>query len=230
MSSLRVLHVDDEPDIREVVELSLGLDPELAVRSCASGRDALVAAADWPPDVILLDVMMPVMDGPATLARLRESPQTANIPVVFMTARAQARELEHFRSLGAAGVIAKPFDPMALAGAVRSHLRSAAVSGSRETFLRRLKADAAALATSRPAFAQGANASAALERVGSMAHGLSGAAGIFGFSRVSREAATLEAAVVSALKGDCESEDVEHALERLLAAIVSVNAEPVDTP
>jgi len=230
MSSLRVLHVDDEPDIREVVELSLGLDPELAVRSCASGRDALAAAADWPPDVILLDVMMPVMDGPATLARLRESPRTANIPVVFMTARAQTRELEHFRSLGAAGVIAKPFDPMALAGEVRGHLRSAAVSGSREKFLRRLKADAAALATLRPVLVKAANASTTLERIGSMAHGIAGAAGIFGFSRISREAATLEMAVLSVLKGDCQKNDVEQALDRLLAAVVAMNGQSVDTP
>ena len=91
MTSLRVLHIDDEPDIREVVELSLGLDPAFSVRSCASGSDALATVADWSPDIILCDVMMPVMDGPATLLRLRECPQTVNTPVVFMTARAQTR-------------------------------------------------------------------------------------------------------------------------------------------
>jgi CheY-like chemotaxis protein len=123
MTTLRILHVDDEPDIRVIVELSLSLDPELSVRSCASGTDALATAADWLPDMILCDVMMPIMDGPATLARLRECPQTVHIPVVFMTARAQTRELEHFKSLGAAGVIAKPFDPMTLANSVRCHLQ-----------------------------------------------------------------------------------------------------------
>jgi CheY-like chemotaxis protein len=75
--------------------------------------------------MILCDVMMPGMDGPATLARLRESPQTVNTPVVFMTARGQAHEIEHFKSLGAVGVIAKPFDPMTLAESVRNHLRLA---------------------------------------------------------------------------------------------------------
>ncbi len=138
MSALRILHVDDEPDIRELVKLSLGLDPELSVRNCSSGSDALAAAAEWSPDVILMDVMMPVMDGPQTLAHLRESQKTANIPVVFMTARAQTRELEHFLSLGATGVIPKPFDPMTLADTVRGCLhsrgihdggRSAAASG-----------------------------------------------------------------------------------------------------
>jgi CheY-like chemotaxis protein len=125
MSALRVLHVDDEPDIREVVALSLGLDPALTVRCCGSGRDAITLAAEWSPNLILLDVMMPIMDGPTTLSHLRHSPKTAGIPVVFMTARAQRRELEHFISLGAEGVIAKPFDPMTLASAVRGYVGGA---------------------------------------------------------------------------------------------------------
>ena len=125
MTALRVLHVDDEPDIREVVEISLGLDPDFETRSCGSGREALAVSADWPPDLILLDVMMPVMDGPATLARLRDNAGTAAIPVVFMTARAQTREIDLFRSLGAVGVIPKPFDPMTLAASVRTYMRPA---------------------------------------------------------------------------------------------------------
>jgi DNA-binding response OmpR family regulator len=122
MNPVRVLHVDDEPDIREIVEISLGLDPGFAVRSCASGGDAIAAADDWAADVVLLDVMMPVMDGPATLALLRKSARTIDIPVIFMTARAHKSEREKFLSLGAVGVIAKPFDPMTLAAEVRTHL------------------------------------------------------------------------------------------------------------
>jgi CheY-like chemotaxis protein len=122
MTELRVLHVDDEPDIREVVEISLGLDPDLLTRSCASGGEALAVASDWAPNIILLDAMMPVMDGAATLVCLRENSRTAGIPVVFMTARAQSRELDLFRSLGAIGVIPKPFDPMQLAASVRAHI------------------------------------------------------------------------------------------------------------
>jgi two-component system OmpR family response regulator len=122
MAGLRVLYIDDEPDIREVVELSLGLDPSILVRSCASGDAALALAPDWAPDIILCDVVMPAMDGPATLARMRQCPQTASTPFVFMTSRAQAHEIDHFKSLGAAGIILKPFDPMTLAQAVRSYL------------------------------------------------------------------------------------------------------------
>jgi CheY-like chemotaxis protein len=117
MGSVRVLYVDDEPDIREVVEISAST---LRSRSAAALRkETLAATADWSPDLILLDVMMPDIDALTTLARLRELPQTAGVPVVFMTARAQSSELDHFLSLGAAGVIAKPFDPTTLAVPVR---------------------------------------------------------------------------------------------------------------
>ncbi len=92
MAALRVLHIDDEPDIREIVQVSLNLDPEIETRSCASGPDALEVIRTWTPDVILLDVMMPIMDGPAVLGRLKENAQTATIPV--LTARAQSRELD----------------------------------------------------------------------------------------------------------------------------------------
>jgi len=121
MGPIRILHVDDESDIREVVQLSLGLDPDFSVRSCASGKDALAATTDWSPDLVLLDVMMPDMDGPTTLARLRERPATIEVPIVFMTARAQAVDIEHYMSLGAAGVIAKPFDPITLPSRARDY-------------------------------------------------------------------------------------------------------------
>ena len=122
MTSIRVLHVDDEPDIREVVDLSLGLDPEFEVRACASGSEALAVAAEWSPSVILLDVVMPVMDGPITLANLRRNSRTVHIPVLFMTARVHTGDFEHLISLGAKGVLPKPFDPMNLTTLVRSYL------------------------------------------------------------------------------------------------------------
>ncbi len=118
----RILYVDDEADIREVAAMAIGLDPELQVETCASGAEALLRAAEWQPDLILLDVMMPGMDGPTTLAKLRDQETSANIPVVFITARSQAQEIEAYKALGARGVIAKPFDPMALATRVKDHL------------------------------------------------------------------------------------------------------------
>jgi len=124
MSDIRILHVDDEPDIREVVDMSLALNPDFQVRACSSGAEAIKTAAEWSPYLILLDVMMPGMDGPTTLAQLRKNPQTSEIPVVFMTARAQTQEVERFISLGAQGVISKPFDPMTLASQVQTHLQA----------------------------------------------------------------------------------------------------------
>ena len=125
MSSSRVLHIDDDPDILDIAAASIGLDSEFEVRACNSGADGLAAAAEWRPDLILLDVMMPVMDGTTTLRHLRLNPQTADIPVVFMTARVQIQEIAYFKSLGATGVISKPFDPMTLAASVRSHMQPA---------------------------------------------------------------------------------------------------------
>lgn len=120
MNTLKVLYVDDDPDIREIAAMSLQLDPHIEVRSEGCGADALVTARTWKPDAILLDVMMPVMDGPSTLRRLRENEATAAIPVIFITARAQTREVEEYLAMGAVGVIVKPFDPMSLAKSVRS--------------------------------------------------------------------------------------------------------------
>lgn len=110
-----VLYVDDEPDIREVAQLALGLAPQLDVHVCESGERALQLMPRLQPQLVLLDIMMPGMDGTATLARMRADPALAKVPVVFVTAKALAREIERFRELGAAAVIAKPFDPMQLA-------------------------------------------------------------------------------------------------------------------
>jgi CheY-like chemotaxis protein len=120
MDHLRVLHVDDDPDIRTIVEISLGLDASIELKSCASAEDALAEAACWPPDLVLLDVMMPRMDGPTMLARLRANGDTAAIPVIFMTASAKPKDVAYFRSLGADGVLIKPFDAMTLAKSVRA--------------------------------------------------------------------------------------------------------------
>lgn len=108
----RILHVDDEPDIREVVRLALGLIGGFTVESCASGPEAIARAREFQPDIILLDVMMPGMNGPETLAALRAREKGADTPVVFMTAKSEMEETSALRALGAADVIAKPFDPL----------------------------------------------------------------------------------------------------------------------
>lgn len=121
----RVLLVDDEPDIRRIGQLSLERVGGWQVVLAGSSAEALAAAGRERPDVILLDVMMPVADGPTTLARLREQADTAEIPVIFMTAKVQQHEVQRLLGLGAVGVIPKPFDPMTLPDEVRRVLASA---------------------------------------------------------------------------------------------------------
>jgi CheY-like chemotaxis protein len=121
MSDLRkVLCVEDEPDLQEVIGLALETVGGLTVESCGSGPKALERVKPFGPDLILLDVMMPGMDGLATLEALRADPETAHIPVVFMTAKVQPDELAEYRRAGALDAIAKPFDPMTLADKLRA--------------------------------------------------------------------------------------------------------------
>ena len=123
---ITLMHVDDEPDIREVAAMALELDPEISLTSMASGEAALEQlSAGARPDVILLDVMMPQMDGPGVLSALRRMEGLGETPVIFMTARAQSGEIDRFKTLGAIGVITKPFDPMTLASQVRDLLAEA---------------------------------------------------------------------------------------------------------
>lgn len=116
----RILYVEDEADIRRVVKLALESLGGLTVIACASGEEALAMAPGAVIDLILLDVMMPVLDGPNTLRCLREHASMANTPVIFMTAKVQPDEIEFFKSLGALEVISKPFDALTLADTLRT--------------------------------------------------------------------------------------------------------------
>jgi two-component system OmpR family response regulator len=119
----RILFVEDDPDIQVVATLALESLGGFAVLACGSGAEALARFAGFAPDLVLLDVMMPGMDGPATLEALRRLP-AGDVPVVFMTARVQAHEIVQYRAMGAVDVIAKPFDPMTLAETVQTLWRS----------------------------------------------------------------------------------------------------------
>jgi CheY-like chemotaxis protein len=119
MTPSSVLLIDDEEDIRAVAAMSLRRVGGFTVVAVASGPAGIAEAERAPPDVILLDVMMPGCDGPTTLRRLRAEPRTARIPVIFITAKAQRRELDAFLAMGAEGVIIKPFDPILLPDQIR---------------------------------------------------------------------------------------------------------------
>ena len=116
----RIMMVEDEPDIQAVARVALEVVGGLTIEICSSGKEALEKAPVYKPELILMDVMMPGMDGPSTLKELRSRPDTKGIPIIFMTAKVQPQEVANFKMIGALGVIPKPFDPMTLAATVRS--------------------------------------------------------------------------------------------------------------
>ncbi len=118
---MKLLYVEDEADIRAIADFALE-DEGFDIIFCESGEQAISRAADFMPDVILLDVMMPGMDGPTTLKNLRLIPGLQTTPVIFLTAKVQPTEIQSFIALGALEVIAKPFDPMTLPVQIRTIL------------------------------------------------------------------------------------------------------------
>jgi CheY-like chemotaxis protein len=120
--SHRILIIDDEEDIRDVAALSLETVAGWDVAVASSGAQGLARAIEHPPDAILLDVMMPGMDGPTTLRELRKNPVTAKIPVLLLTAKVQASDQRRFADLGVEAVLFKPFDPMTLSTRIAAAL------------------------------------------------------------------------------------------------------------
>ena len=114
------MHVDDDDAIRAVTQVALERVGDFTLLSCSSGAEALQCAEHFAPQMILLDVMMPELDGPTTLEHLKQETDLGNVLVVFMTAKVQEREIARYRALGACDVIIKPFDPMTLSDRLHS--------------------------------------------------------------------------------------------------------------
>lgn len=129
MSDLkRILYVDDEPSVSQVAILVLQKIGGFDVLACTSGQEALNVVEGFQPDLLLLDVMMPEMDGPTTLEKLRALPAAVNAPVIFMTGRSRPEDIASLKALGAIDVITKPFDPAGLPGQVYSAWQKAVSS------------------------------------------------------------------------------------------------------
>jgi CheY-like chemotaxis protein len=199
-----ILLVDDEPDIRTIAELSLSQVGGWKTLLASSGSQALELASKHKPDLILLDVMMPEMDGVATFQKLAQQEDTREIPVIFMTARVQSHERERYVGFGAAGVIAKPFDPMRLPDDIRGILAQPVEQRGRNRLaaLRRRYAEglASKLEGLRAAIehayeAEAGSRLAAIEAAHRIAHTLHGTAGTYGHAEVSRAMASIESAL-----------------------------------
>lgn len=121
MSTLtKILYAEDEPDIQSIAQMSLEMMGGFTLKVCNNGQEAANSAEEFAPDLILLDVMMPYMDGPTALKEIRKVPSLQNTPVIFMTAKVQHQEVEAYKELGAIDVIAKPFDPMTLSETIQT--------------------------------------------------------------------------------------------------------------
>jgi diguanylate cyclase (GGDEF)-like protein len=199
----RILMIEDEPDIQAVAQLALEALGGFQVRVCSTGREGIQAAAAFDPDLILLDVMMPGMDGPSTLRALRAVPQRVSTPVVFMTAKVQPQEVAEYRAMGVLDVIAKPFDPMTLADTLLSiwdrHWVDMVASGSAalaEVFLAGLPDKLSAVDASWAQLRRYWDAEA-LTRLHRLVHSLHGTGATLGFEALSTAARELEHALVA---------------------------------
>ena len=198
---MKVLIIDDDADIRSVARLSFNRLGGMDVIEAGSGREGMLKARDETPDVILLDLMMPKMDGVATLAALRLQRATAMTPVIFLTAKVVGAEVERLTALGAAGVLVKPFDPRTLSEDVRALVTRQEVLGKpRQRFVATFVAqcDAIRVLVDKATAPGPRRPVAMLTRV---THRLSGLAGTLGFPTVSARAAELGDLVGGAGRG-----------------------------
>jgi CheY-like chemotaxis protein len=209
-----VLYIDDDPDVCHVVQATLRSIPGLSVHTATSGEQAIDLAYELRPDLVLMDVMMPGLDGPSTLKRLRAHALLENIPVIFITAKALPAEVAHFLKLGAIGVIAKPFDPLKLCDNLfavwkTSSCATREINGTRagqarmrrqiasmtESFLQRIRNDVIRLTTVMESARHGDRS--ALKELEVIAHSIHGAGAMFGFLSISDAGAAIELLVES---------------------------------
>ena len=122
MKKLRILYAEDEPDVQTIVEISVWSTSNYEIKTCKNGKLLLECVEEYNPDLILLDVMMPEMDGPTTYKHLKLNEKTKNIPVIFITAKAQLHEIQMFQEIGVIGIITKPFDPISLCSDIQMFL------------------------------------------------------------------------------------------------------------
>ena len=236
MTIQKVLIVDDDEDIRLVVELALRRLGGCEVVQASSGEEALEQARKERPDVVLLDVMMPGIDGPSTLTRLRGDAVSAECPVIFLTARAQRRDVERLRELGAAGVIIKPFDVMTLADDIRRIVAGADASAEepeeelkhlRDAYAHALPAKLACLDASLDNARSEPRERARLEAARDLAHRLRGTSGSYGFKALSNELVRIERQLETLLGGSADRADAWGAIaDALRSAKAHLDSHP----
>lgn len=213
----RVLLIEDDPDIRSIADMALSTVGGMTVTPAEDGPAGLAVLDEAQPDVVLLDVMMPGMDGLQVLAAIRDRPAWTAVPVIFMTARVRPREVESYHAAGAAGVISKPFDPMTLAEDVRRLITDAVeakLSQSRYAPLVRRFLDG--LRERRAQMAAGLEdlEGEGFETLRAEVHRIAGTAGSMGFLALGEAAVALETAMVEGAP-EAEVRDLHAILDAL---------------
>jgi CheY-like chemotaxis protein len=233
----KILLVDDEPDIRRIAEIALRAQGPVEIINASSGAEALALARQHRPDVVLLDVMMPGLDGLTALGELKRDPATRAIPGLVMTARASRAEQARYVDLGAADVVVKPFDPTTLIGRIEAVLSThalaemetrldAELAALRREFVERLPAQLARLdglvakllGAMRPAAAE-----ALVSELAAEAHRLRGTAGSHGFTAFAAAIERLEAALGDG-RGSLDVPALEASLTAARAALPEVSS------
>lgn len=221
----RILMIEDEPDIQAVAQLALEALGGFQVRVCSNGREGVQAAAAFAPDLILLDVMMPGMDGTSTLQVLRTLPQTVATPVVFMTAKVQPQEVAEYHAMGVLDVIAKPFDPMALAETLQTiwgrHWLATAGAGSAalaDVFVAGLPDKLSAINTGWEQLLRAWDPEA-LTDLRRLAHSLHDTGATLGFDALSAAARGLEHALVALDQAVSPNESQRASIARLIGVL-----------
>ena len=206
---MKVLLIDDDPDVATLVRLALEGIAGWQVDVCAASCDGVERALSVRPDVILLDVMMPGMDGPQTLARLRAREATADIPVVFISAGVDHHDVAAFRDLGAVGIIPKPFDPVRLpqtlaeicrGGCAAPAFPKAPVGLRTEDFLLELRERLDAMGALAASLAAGGWQRPGAQALLETTHRVAGSSGLYGMAALSQAAGVLEGHLRRALE------------------------------
>jgi diguanylate cyclase (GGDEF)-like protein len=235
----RILMIEDEPDIQVVAQLALEALGGFQVRVCSTGSEGVLAAPAFDPDMILLDVMMPGMDGPSTLRALRAVAQTVATPVVFMTAKVQPQEVAEYRAIGVVDVIAKPFDPMTLAETLLTiwerYWLTTVVAGSAasaDVFVAGLPNKLSAVHAGWEQLQRAWDAEA-LTELHRMVHSLHGTGATLGFDVLGAAARGLEHALGALDQAEPPNEQQRASIERLLVGLKQAphtRGEPLRAP
>lgn len=201
----RILYVEDEPDIRTITTIALQNVGKFNIKAFSNGEEALEHVLEFSPELVLLDVMMPGMDGLSIFHALHSTPSTSKIPVVFMTAKIMAEEMSNYRKIGTAGIISKPFDPMALHERItgiwegyQTQLRFNEDKPERltESYASRLESLSLEIPRLVTLMVNSVDPQLIMDKIYELAHSYAGSGGVFGFPAISEAADKVEAAAL----------------------------------